>query len=87
MLLVGASRISRNAFCIIIHTGGTGEGGGGGSVLTLESPPSPVIVMHTSHLKRLKGHIDETLGADFFLFSETAFLEIYTSNTSGQNIE
>ena len=87
MLLVGASRISRNAFCIIIHTGGTGEGGGGGSVLTLESPPSPVIVMLTSHLKRLKGHIDETLGADFFLFSETSFLEIYTSKTSGQNIE
>ena len=25
----------------------------------------------------LKGHFDETLGADFFLFSETAFLEIH----------
>ena len=34
-----------------------------------------------------QGHFDETLGADFFLFSETAFLEIYTSKISGQNIE
>ena len=35
----------------------------------------------------LKGHFDETLGADFFLFSETAFLEIPTSKISAQNIE
>ena len=35
----------------------------------------------------LKGHFDETLGAEFFLFSETAFLEIYTSKISGQNLE
>ena len=33
------------------------------------------------------GHFDETLGANFFLFSETAFLEIFTSKVSGQNIE
>ena len=38
-------------------------------------------------LYKLKGHFDETLGADFFLFSETAFLEIDTSKISGQNID
>ena len=35
----------------------------------------------------LKGHFDETLGADFFLFFETAFPEIHTSKISTQNIE
>ena len=34
-----------------------------------------------------KGHFDETLGADFFLFSETAFFEIHTSKISAENIE
>ena len=36
------------------------------------------------HIKLLKGHFDETLGGDFFLFSETAFIEMYTSKISGQ---
>ena len=51
------------------------------------------IIMKTLHICQLTslhfqeskkrdflGHFDETLGADFFLFSQTAFLEIYTSN-------
>ena len=38
------------------------------------------------NMQLLKGHFDETLGADF-LFSETAFLEMHTSKISAQNIE